>query len=128
MTKTTELGIFNLLERLAVESGEANVRRACKKFLRKKTVSGVKPTKREDVPESWLMEAWAKQRGICKRCKTKVAFEDAEPDHRMPIAKGGKHRKSNIVALCKPCNRSKGANDPFQESKKTGKTILEQLE
>ena len=121
--------VFAVLESLAIKMGEAPVKYACRKFLHKKTVSGVKPTKRQSVPRSWLKAVWADQGGHCKRCGDIIGLDEAQADHRIPLIKGGEHRRfsHNIVVLCEKCNKSKGANDPILESKKTGRTILEQV-
>ena len=34
-------------------------------------------------------------------------------DHIVPLARGGSNWPSNLQLLCKPCNLSKGAKDPF---------------
>jgi len=47
-------------------------------------------------------------------------------DHRIPLAKGGKHHINNIDGMCEECNKSKGAKDQFEEAKASGRSILEQ--
>lgn len=55
------------------------------------------------------MELFAEQGGVCYLCKSSFSFNKMELDHVYPIAKGGKHEKSNCKMACARCNRSKGA-------------------
>ena len=47
------------------------------------------------------------------RCEYCGHFGDGdhplEVDHARPVAAGGDHHPSNLVAACRPCNREKGA-------------------
>lgn len=50
--------------------------------------------------------------GFCFYCGEEISFSQAEFDHYIPISKGGKHKKDNIVCSCMRCNRKKGASIP----------------
>lgn len=55
--------------------------------------------------------SWWKQqlgRGICYHCGEKFPKESLTMDHLIPIARGGKSTKKNIVVSCKECNSLKG--------------------
>ena len=52
-------------------------------------------------------QAYEKQKGICRICKKKFAFEDMEADHITPWHKGGKTDLKNCQMLCRDDNRSK---------------------
>jgi len=45
--------------------------------------------------------------GVCYFCKRKVAPKDLTLDHIVPIIRGGKSTKGNIVPACKECNNKK---------------------
>lgn len=45
--------------------------------------------------------------GICYYCKKKVGREQLTMDHMVPLSRGGKSRKGNIVPACKECNSKK---------------------
>ena len=45
----------------------------------------------------------------CVYCGKPLDFEEVEFDHFIPIAKGGRHERSNIRVSCLRCNRVKGA-------------------
>jgi 5-methylcytosine-specific restriction endonuclease McrA len=47
---------------------------------------------------------------ICFYCKTSVDAS-AHIDHKVPIAKGGKHIITNFVLACMQCNQEKHAKD-----------------
>ena len=47
------------------------------------------------------------QKGICHYCSKHFASEDLTMDHVLPIVRGGKSTKGNIVACCKQCNNDK---------------------
>ncbi len=45
--------------------------------------------------------------GICYYCKKKVAPKELTMDHIVPIIRGGKSTKGNVVPVCKECNDRK---------------------
>lgn len=52
---------------------------------------------------------WKKRRseGRCFYCNTKVHPKELTMDHIVPIIRGGRSTKSNIVPACKNCNSTK---------------------
>ncbi len=52
---------------------------------------------------------WKRKRssGICHYCNNKFAPGELTMDHVIPIARGGKTEKSNVVPCCKECNTKK---------------------
>jgi 5-methylcytosine-specific restriction endonuclease McrA len=112
--------VLKILDEKAKE-GEAEVKRACRIFLKKKTVSGVKPEKRKPVPKEWTMEAYMNQEGFCPLCDRPMELFDKQnpvvPDHIVPIVKGGKTERRNIQASHKICNSQKQDMDMNEWSK-----------
>ncbi len=54
--------------------------------------------------------AWWKNKrsdGICYYCRGKFPVEELTMDHIVPLAKGGKSIKANLVPACKACNNEK---------------------
>jgi len=47
-------------------------------------------------------------RGICHYCRRRVPPRALTMDHIVPLIRGGKTSKSNVVPSCKPCNDLKG--------------------
>jgi len=47
------------------------------------------------------------QNGVCFYCTREVGREQLTMDHVVPLSRGGKSRKGNIVAACKECNTNK---------------------
>ncbi|HEY3308399.1 MAG TPA: HNH endonuclease [Desulfuromonadaceae bacterium] len=45
--------------------------------------------------------------GYCHWCGKKFAFEDLTMDHIIPITRGGKASRNNVVPSCKECNTKK---------------------
>src|SRR3972149_7879623 len=45
--------------------------------------------------------------GECYYCKKKVKPKDLTMDHIVPIIRGGKSTKGNVVPVCKDCNAKK---------------------
>jgi len=45
--------------------------------------------------------------GICYYCNRKVDRNELTMDHVVPISRGGKSKKGNIVPACKDCNNKK---------------------
>jgi len=54
--------------------------------------------------EWWLRRI---NQGICFYCKKNVGREQLTMDHVVPLSRGGKTRKGNIVPACKECNSKK---------------------
>ncbi|HIJ78754.1 MAG TPA: HNH endonuclease [Deltaproteobacteria bacterium] len=46
-------------------------------------------------------------RGECYYCRAKCAPQELTMDHLVPIARGGKSVKGNLVPCCKECNNKK---------------------
>jgi 5-methylcytosine-specific restriction protein A len=47
------------------------------------------------------------QTGICHYCHNKVGRKQLTMDHVVPLSRGGKSNKGNIVPACKDCNNKK---------------------
>lgn len=45
--------------------------------------------------------------GICYFCKNKYPQKELTMDHIVPLIRGGKSRKGNIVPACRECNSKK---------------------
>ena len=45
---------------------------------------------------------------FCPYCNSELG-SDAELDHIYPVKKGGQSTKGNLVYVCPPCNKNKGA-------------------
>lgn len=45
--------------------------------------------------------------GTCYFCDRKMNFKDLTMDHIVPLSRGGRSTKDNLVACCKECNNRK---------------------
>ncbi len=45
--------------------------------------------------------------GLCYYCGKHVVYKNFTMDHIVPLARGGRSTKDNLVACCKECNTSK---------------------
>lgn len=54
------------------------------------------------------------QKGICHYCNKQFSSDDLTMDHVLPIVRGGKSSKGNIVACCKQCNNEKKYLTPVE--------------
>lgn len=64
--------------------------------------------------EQWL-EIQNNQAYKCLYCGVRIGLlEPATMDHVVPLARGGNHTASNIVAACSRCNSRKGARDVLE--------------
>lgn len=52
------------------------------------------------------------EEGVCHYCGKKFPKEDLTMDHIVPVARGGKSVKGNVVVCCFACNQSKGLSTP----------------
>ena len=46
-------------------------------------------------------------RGICHYCQRRIPARELTMDHIVPIARGGRSTKGNLVPACKDCNNQK---------------------
>jgi 5-methylcytosine-specific restriction endonuclease McrA len=74
---------------------------------------------RELRQSQWWKNEIAK--GICHFCGEKFPPEELTMDHLLPVARGGKSTKGNIVVCCKECNNEKKYLTPAE-------MILRQME
>ena len=51
-------------------------------------------------------------KGICHYCGREFKPEELTMDHVIPVSKGGKSTKGNIVPSCKECNNKKMYKTP----------------
>ena len=80
--------VLEYLDKKEIEIGAKRVRESCRKYMTKKTHAGTLPTIRKPIPKRWTLEAWAKQNGICPRCKQKIEHSEMSGDHIKPLADG----------------------------------------
>ena len=52
--------------------------------------------------------------GLCHYCRQKVAFQELTMDHLVPLARGGRSTKENLVPSCKSCNNLKKTLLPIE--------------
>lgn len=64
---------------------------------------------REAARELRRTHWWARkiQAGVCYYCGEKVGPGQLTMDHIVPLSRGGKSKKGNIVPACKVCNNKK---------------------
>ena len=53
-------------------------------------------------------------KGVCHFCGQKFSPDQLSMDHIVPLARGGKSTKGNIVAACVECNRKKKLETPAE--------------
>ena len=66
---------------------------------------------------------WRSQidKGICHYCHRKFPPQELSMDHIVPVARGGRSVRGNVVPCCKECNNKKTYLTPAE-------IIMEQLE
>ena len=52
--------------------------------------------------------------GKCYYCEENIAPEELTMDHIVPIIRGGKSAKNNVVPACKECNNKKKHSLPIE--------------
>ena len=53
--------------------------------------------------------------GICHHCGGKFPSRELTMDHLVPIIRGGKSTKGNLVPCCKKCNSERKYRLPFED-------------
>jgi 5-methylcytosine-specific restriction enzyme A len=54
------------------------------------------------------------QAGRCHYCGTEVGRQALTVDHIVPLARGGRSTRGNMVPACKPCNSAKKWQTPVE--------------
>lgn len=70
-----------------------------------------------DKARSLRKTRWWQQKtapGLCFYCKRKTAFKNLTMDHLVPLARGGRSTKDNLVPCCKKCNNLKKSMMPLE--------------
>jgi len=70
-----------------------------------KHVAREKKKARELRKSQWWQQQL--QKSVCHYCNKNFNAKDLTMDHVLPIVRGGKSTKGNIVACCKQCNNDK---------------------
>ncbi len=71
-------------------------------------------TKARELRESpWWKEQLAQ--GFCHYCGGKFPAQELTMDHVVPVARGGRSSKGNVVPCCKACNKSKKCLTPAEQ-------------
>ncbi len=60
------------------------------------------------------------QKGLCHFCQQAVGAANLTMDHLVPLARGGKSTRGNIVSACPACNKKKQLDTPVE-------SLLDQL-
>jgi len=74
--------------------------------------------RRERAKARELRESqWWKRRrasGVCHYCGKEVGVPALTMDHLVPIIRGGRSTRGNVVPACKPCNDAKKHSLPYE--------------
>jgi len=73
--------------------------------------------KERDKARKLRKTQWWKRKcalGVCHYCKNNFLPKELTMDHVIPIARGGKSQKFNLVPCCKECNTKKKQLLPFE--------------
>lgn len=52
--------------------------------------------------------------GLCYYCEKKFPYKQLTMDHLVPLARGGRSTKDNLVPCCKDCNNIKKSMMPIE--------------
>lgn len=67
--------------------------------------------KKEKIKAQMLRKSqWWKRKcaeGICYFCRKKISPKELTMDHLVPLIRGGRSNKGNVVPSCKECNNKK---------------------
>ena len=71
---------------------------------------------REKAREMRASQWWKRQlaKGICYYCQKEFKPSELTMDHQVPVARGGKTTKGNVVCACKECNNQKKSLLPME--------------
>lgn len=78
----------------------------------KKAIAKEKAKARDLRKSQWWKKEIAK--GKCHYCGKSIIPNDLTMDHVIPLSKGGKSTKGNVVPCCKDCNNKKKYMTPVE--------------
>lgn len=103
--------------------------RIAKKHAPEKVAARRNRAIRRSKPKGWLAECAETQGWKCAYCQRSMRRKPradkpwltATLDHVLPISRGGRNQRSNLVAACLGCNQAKGAMtaEEYQEARDT---------
>ncbi len=70
-----------------------------------------------DKARKFRKTRWWQQKtasGICYYCGMKIAHHNLTMDHLVPLSRGGRSTKNNLVPACKECNNKKKSMLPLE--------------
>lgn len=72
---------------------------------------------RQKARELRASQWWKRKRatGICYHCRGQFPPKELTMDHLIPIIRGGKSTKGNLVASCKKCNSERKYRLSFEK-------------
>jgi 5-methylcytosine-specific restriction endonuclease McrA len=70
---------------------------------------------RQRARELRASQWWKRKRagGLCHHCGGKFPPKELTMDHLVPVIRGGKSTKGNVVPSCKKCNSERSYRLPF---------------
>jgi 5-methylcytosine-specific restriction endonuclease McrA len=71
---------------------------------------------RQKARELRATQWWKRKRaaGVCYHCGVKCSPRELTMDHLIPVIRGGKSTKGNLVPSCKKCNSERKYQLPFE--------------
>jgi 5-methylcytosine-specific restriction protein A len=75
---------------------------------------------RQKARELRASQWWKRRRaaGVCHHCGAKFPPKELTMDHLVPLVRGGKSIKGNVVPSCKQCNSERKHRLPFEEQQR----------
>ena len=62
---------------------------------------------RSALPKGLRHKILKRDRFSCQACGARAPDVELEVDHKVPVSRGGTNEESNLITLCKDCNRGK---------------------
>ncbi|MDA8196700.1 MAG: HNH endonuclease [Actinomycetota bacterium] len=88
-----------------IENEQARLREENNELREELIASGIAHPRKYDIRKKRLLQL---QNTTCLYCGDPITWETTELDHIVPRADGGSNRVSNLAAVCRRCNSSKG--------------------
>ena len=98
-----------------------DIRKKRREKRQEREISSIPPDQRIAIEKQKARDLrhspWWKKKisaGVCYYCRGKFKPEELTMDHLVPLARGGKSEKANLVPACKDCNSKKKYSLPFE--------------